>query len=107
MEIPRPSQLVRNVDPSTPDWVCQLADLLLDSGAERNAAMASSSARDIARFPEIGTAVFNLTSAVLSLRKSRDARLTPSQHETLRKVLDVLIADFADSVRQIGKQPSP
>jgi hypothetical protein len=107
MEIPRPSQLVRNVDPASKEWVCQLADLLLDSGAERNAVTASSSARDISRLPGIGEAVFNLTSGVMALRSLRDVRLTPSQEEILRKVLDTLTADFSESVKQIGKQPSP
>jgi hypothetical protein len=106
VDIPRPSELIRNVDPEAEEWVCQLADLLLDSGSEKNATLASSSARDIARYPQIGLAVKDLTQGVLSLRASQNAVLTPSQHEILRKVLNLLIESYSGTFSNMQKHLS-
>jgi hypothetical protein len=106
VDIPRPSKLIRNVDPHAPEWVCQLADLLLDTGAEKNATIASSSARSIARIPQIGKALRRLTSGILSLRAARDTDLTPAQSEILSKVLNALIENYSETVSSVKKQSS-
>jgi predicted DNA binding protein len=106
VDIPRPSKLIRNVDPQAENWVCQLADLMLDMGVEKNATMASSSARDIARIPKIGQAVKDISQGVFSLRESTGTLLTPSQKEILDKALTSLIKTYSETCKSFQQNTS-